>query len=62
MYLDEYGDFLIDPEERIRLQLINKIMDNMKELKSINQTVQYLTKEIQDYRSFYKDEYGNKMI
>jgi len=58
LYLDEYGEFLQEPEERIRLQLINKIMDNRKELKSINQTVQYLTKELQDYRDFYKYEYG----
>ena len=59
LYLDEYGEFLYDPEERVRHGLIDKIMDNMKELKSINQMVQYLTKEIQECRDFYKDEYGD---
>jgi len=62
LYLDEYGEFLHDPEERIRLQLLNKVSDKMKELHEIKQMVQYLEKEIQDCRDFYKDEYGEGMM
>ena len=62
LYLDEYGEFLHDPEERIRLQLLNKVSDKIKELHEIKQMVQYLEKEIQDYRDFYKDEYGDGMM